>query len=154
LTYLGGFGAPTDADRSRRKRSFPGRKSAADRTIQLFRIEKGQKIGIAVWRIAKLAAEGTIGRLPLEEEAKYYGPPDVPVIQTGVITGLFANGAVFSHTINTYEGCSGAVIFLLDKAQPPESVQAEDIGKAIGVHAAGYSPHNLGMTIFEAYHSR
>jgi hypothetical protein len=89
-----------------------------------FRIEKGQKIGIAVWRVTKLVTKGTIGRLSLEEEAKYYGPPDVPVIQTGVITGLYGNGAVFSHSINTYEGCSGAVIFLLDKEQPPESVQA------------------------------
>jgi hypothetical protein len=83
----------------------------------------------------------------LEEETKYYGPPDVPVIQTGLITGLYGHGAVFSHSINTYEGCSGAVIFLLDKEQPPESVHEADFGKAIGIHAAGYAPHNLGMTI-------
>jgi hypothetical protein len=118
-----------------------------------FRIEKGQKVAIAVWRVAKLVTEGTIGRLSLEEEAKYYGPPDVPVIQTGVITGIYGNGAVFSHSINTYEGCSGAIIFLLDKEQPPESVQAADFGKAIGVHAAGYYPHNLGMAILDAYHN-
>jgi V8-like Glu-specific endopeptidase len=66
---------------------------------------------------------------------------------------VYGDGDVFSHSINTYEGCSGAVVFLLDKDQPAESVQEEDFGKAIGVHAAGYSPHNLGMTVFKAFHS-
>jgi hypothetical protein len=85
--------------------SFTGALTSFSIVRHDFRIEKGQQIGIAVWRVAKIVTEGTIGRLSLEEEAKYYGPPDVPVIQTGVITGLYGNGAVLSHSINTYEGC-------------------------------------------------
>jgi hypothetical protein len=118
-----------------------------------FRIEKGQKIGISVWRVGEIAREGTIGKLNETEETTYFGPPSVPIIQTGVVTGVYGDGEVFSHSINTYEGCSGAVVFLLDKDQPAESVQEEDFGKAIGVHVAGYSPLNLGMTVFKAFHS-
>ena len=75
------------------------------------------------------------------------------MIQTGVVTAVYgSNREVFGHSINTYEGCSGAIIFLLDKDQPPESVESHDYGKAIGVHAAGYVPHNLGMSLIEAFH--
>jgi hypothetical protein len=118
-----------------------------------FRIEKGQKIGILVWRVGEIVREGTIGKLNETKETTYFGPPSVPIIQTGVVTGVYGDGEVFSHSINTYEGCSGAVVFLLDKGQPVESVQEEDFGKAIGVHAAGYSPLNLGMNVFKAFHS-
>jgi hypothetical protein len=118
-----------------------------------FKITKGQKIGVAVWRNhARVTNEGTIGQLSQEEEAKYYGPPNMPVIQTGVITAVYGNGAVFGHSINTYEGCSGATIFLLDNDQPPESVERHDWGRAIGIHAAGYFPHNLGMSIIHEFH--
>lgn len=121
-----------------------------------FHIEKGQKIGICVWRNhARIFndVEGTTGKLREDEEKNFYGPPGVPVIQTGAVTAVYGDRAeVFAHSINTYEGCSGAVIFLLDKDQNPESVQEHDYGKAIGIHAAGYAPHNLGMSVIEAFH--
>ena len=66
--------------------------------------------------------------------------------------GLYGDGEVFSHSINTYEGWPGAVVFLLDKDQLADSVQ-DDFGKAIGVLAAGYSPLNLEMIVFKAFHS-
>lgn len=123
-----------------------------------FMIEKGQKVGICVWRSDDRIyndIEGTSGKMSEEEEKKFYGPAKVPVIQTGEVTGVYGNHKeVFAHNINTYEGCSGAVIFLLDKDQPPESVEEEggDYGRAIGIHAAGYAPHNLGMSVIKAYH--
>ena len=120
-----------------------------------FQIEKGQKIGICVWRNEdRITREGSTGELSAAEERKYYGPARSAVIQTGVVTAVYgSNGEVFAHNINTYEGCSGSIIFLLDKDQPPESVERHDYGKAIGVHAAGYDPHNLGMSVIEAFHS-
>lgn len=118
-----------------------------------FRIEKDQKIGIVVWRNDfSVIKEGTIGKLTSQEAAKYYGPPGKPVIHTGSVTAIYGNGAVFGHSINTYEGCSGSIIFLLDKGQSPESVREDDYGKAIGIHAAGYAPSNLGMSVFNAFH--
>lgn len=37
------------------------------------------------------------------------------------------------YDINTFEGCSGAIVFLLDENQH-ESVAPEDYGKAIALH--------------------
>jgi hypothetical protein len=104
-------------------------------------------------RAGEVVREGTIGKPNETEETTYFGPPGLRIIQTGVVTGVYGDGEAFSHNINTYEGCSGAVVFLLDKDQPAESVQEEDFGKAIGVHAVGYSPLNLGMTVFKAFYT-
>jgi hypothetical protein len=116
-----------------------------------FRIEKGQKIGICVWRTDDRITNdigGSTGALSGVEERKYYGPARSAVIQTGVIPAVYGSDReVLAHNINTYEGCSGAIIFLLDKDHPPESVERYDHGRAIGVHAAGYQPHNLGMSV-------
>jgi hypothetical protein len=112
-----------------------------------FHVEKDQKIGICVWRNSSTR----ITQLPEAEEVKYYGKPNKPVIQTGIVTTVFGNGEVFGHSINTYKGCSGAVVFLLDKDQPTESVRPEDYGKAIGVHAGGFDSGNLGMAIFDSF---
>jgi hypothetical protein len=121
-----------------------------------FKIEKGQKIGICVWRNEDQITndvEGSTGQLGEAEERKFYGPARVTVIQRGVVTAVYgSNREVFAHNINTYEGCSGAIIFLLDKDQSLESVDKDDKGKAIGVHAAGYVPHNLGMSVIEGFH--
>ena len=123
-----------------------------------FKIEKGQKIGICVWRSKDRISdevEGTTGKLSEEEEKKFYGPARVPVILTGEVKAVYGDRRqVFAHNINTYAGCSGAIIFLLDKDQPPESVQDIDWGLAIGVQAAGYTHHNLGMSVIEAFHRR
>lgn len=125
-----------------------------------FKIEKGQKIGICIWRNEDRImndVEDSTGQLGEAEERKFYGPAKVAVIQTGVVTAVYGSKReVFAHNINTYEGCSGAIIFLLDKDQSdqsPESVEKDDKGKAIGVHAAGCVPHNLGMSVIEGFHS-
>jgi len=41
------------------------------------------------------------------------------------------------HNINTFQGCSGAVIVLLDLGQDAFGVDKSDYGKAIGIHAGG-----------------
>ena len=53
--------------------------------------------------------------------------------------------------MNSFTGCSGAIVFLLDRNQP-ESVQQCDYGKAVAVHG-GCHPfiitHNLGFILPE-----
>jgi hypothetical protein len=46
---------------------------------------------------------------------KVYGKKCQACIYTGEVTELSHNGETFCHSINTFEGCSGAVVFLLDK---------------------------------------
>ena len=42
------------------------------------------------------------------------------------------------HNINTFGGCSGGIVVLLDSAwEQPPSVRGEDLGKAIALHVAG-----------------
>lgn len=65
-----------------------------------------------------------------------YGELNNVMIYTGVITRV-GNG-YFEHDINTFLGCSGAIVFLLDMGQPA-FVSSEDYKKAIGVHV-GYKP--------------
>lgn len=134
---------------------------------QDFKLEEGQKIGIAVWRKGRIyedekpdpyeidgevIQESQKPKLSEEDETKYYGPPNKPVILTGEITAIYEGGKVFRHNINTYPGCSGAVIFLRDKNQR-ESVLDEDHGCVIGVHAVGRSEEkfNLGMAIYKDF---
>jgi hypothetical protein len=60
--------------------------------------------------------------------------------QVTICTGalLFVGHDYGHHDINTFGGCSGAVVFLfLDK---PEIVLPHDYGKAVTVHAAGHPP--------------
>lgn len=132
-----------------------------------FELEERQKVGIVVWRRGRIyeaealdpyAVDDDVDeqshqyKLTEEEEKRYYGPPKKPVILTGEITGIYEGGKVFRHNINTYPGCSGAVIFLLDKHQT-ESVSERDMGCVIGVHAGGRSEErfNLGMAIYKDF---
>lgn len=57
------------------------------------------------------------------------------------------------HSINSYGGCSGAIIFLLDKDQP-HSIRQNNYGKAIAVHAGSSSTlqHNLGLRLCKLFH--
>jgi hypothetical protein len=53
-------------------------------------------------------------------------------IYTGKITNVGKDH--IDYNCNTFTGCSGAIVFLLDLAQP-NSVQRCDWGKAVAVHA-------------------
>jgi hypothetical protein len=58
---------------------------------------------ISVWHVGEIAlgkGTSTIGKLNETQETAYFGPPSVPIIQTGVVTGLYGDGEVFSHSIS------------------------------------------------------
>ena len=55
------------------------------------------------------------------------------------------------YDINSFAGCSGAVVFLLDVNQPG-SVREDDHGKAIAIHAGAHPTlvnRNLGLKLKE-----
>lgn len=96
-----------------------------------FEIARGQKIAIVVSRRSAVTHKAAGAK----EMERYYGTEFNSNIQTGEIIGVAGDGSFFTHDINTFKGCSGAVVFLLDKNQP-DSVREKDYGKAIGVHGA------------------
>ncbi|KAL3936741.1 MAG: hypothetical protein SGARI_002426, partial [Bacillariaceae sp.] len=60
---------------------------------------------------------------------KLFGPKDSVVILTGKIT--FVAPKHIEHNMNTAKAFAGAILFLLDVEGQPDSVKAEDRGKAI-----------------------
>lgn len=58
-------------------------------------------------------------------------------IYTGEILRVSQDGSSFEHNINTYKGCSGALVFLLDRDQNGNGTLEADWGKAIAVHVGG-----------------
>jgi hypothetical protein len=107
---------------------------------QDYRFQVGQNIGIAVYRNFVVTAEDA-GRprntLSNDYLRDIYGHENRVNIYTGQITHVSPNGRAFEHNINTFAGCSGAVVFLLDQDQDENGVISADHGKAIAVHAGG-----------------
>ena len=103
-----------------------------------FQYQVGQKVGVAVWSDIGANPEnlsaGDEG-LSQAEISEIFGPPNRLAIYCGsiVLVDDGDDGATIEHDVNTYQNCSGAILFLLDKDQP-DSVQPEDYGKAIAVH--------------------
>jgi hypothetical protein len=117
--------------------SFVTAKSTSFEMVDdLFEIARGQKIAIVVSRRTPVTHKAAGVKKNAVDLERYYGTELSSNIQTGVITGVAGDGSFFTHDINTFKGCSGAIVFLLDKAQP-SSVRETDYGKAIGVHGAG-----------------
>lgn len=97
----------------------------------------GVKIGMVVFRNFDIHASDTGAALSAETLRKLFGEKDSVCVFTGQITKLHNNSArSFEHSINSFRGCSGAIIFLLDKGQPTEEI-ARHQGKAVGVHVGG-----------------
>jgi hypothetical protein len=108
-----------------------------------FEVKVGQKIGIAVYRNYEFDFDNddtwkynnwdknTMSR---DDVVKLFGPDLFVNIYTGEITNVSRDGFAILHDINTYKGCSGAIIFLLDQKQDHLS---GDHGKAIAIHAGG-----------------
>lgn len=111
-----------------------------------FKLKVGQKVAIAVnfrpkAKPTKESIKGSGPKIPgrdVSEQAleDIYGKPDCVNVYTGTIT--FVGEKHIEYSCNTFSGCSGAVVFLLDKDQPDDSVQACDWGKAIAIHSGSH----------------
>jgi len=124
-----------------------------------FHLEVGQKVGMAVLftpqakptrqTVASFGVqEVDISDMELE---RIYGQPNSVNIYTGEI--MFIGDDHIEYDINSFTGCSGATVFLLDQGQPP-SVQNCDFGKAVAVHAGAHpflATRNLGFKIRQAF---
>jgi hypothetical protein len=115
-----------------------------------FGYKVGQKIGIGVYSDTG-ATKTTVGNPNVSEEelVRIYGPPKAIHIYTGKITMVSTHH--IEYDINSFEGCSGAVVFLLGlETQPVDSgVTLDDVGKAIAVHVGAHprKVKNLGFRL-------
>jgi hypothetical protein len=115
-----------------------------------FNLKKGQTVGIAVYSDTGATAK-TVGDkiLSQSELDKIYGPAGTTHIYTGTIS--FVGEHHIEYDLNSFEGCSGAIVFLLNlEAQPADSgVLSTDVGKAIAVHAGAHprKVENLGFKL-------
>lgn len=78
----------------------------------------GQNIGMAVYCNFVVTAEDVgMPKNSVKEELlkSIYGEQGQVNIYTGEITGVSPGKEAFQHSINTFRGCSGAIIFLLDQ---------------------------------------
>ena len=111
-----------------------------------FHLRVGHKIGIAVFRTFQIAHDDAEAPRSMAME-QFYGTVGQPCIYTGTVTEISANGKTFGHNINTYTGCSGAIVFLLDKDQP-DNFDDSLHGLAVGIHTGGMDDNNnLGFIL-------
>jgi hypothetical protein len=111
-----------------------------------FRLREGHRIGALVYRTFDITHQDAMA--PLNTDlVQVYGQKFQVCIYTGQVTEISANGRTFCHNINTFKGCSGAIIFLLDRNQS-DDVAAEFHGRAVGINAGGLDvDNNLGFLI-------
>jgi len=113
-----------------------------------FRLRAGHRIGVLVYRTFDITHDDA--KAPRYTDLlEVYGQKFQVCIYTGQVTELSANGRTFCHNINTFGGCSGAIIFLLDRNQS-DDVAAEFCGRAVGINVGGLDvDSNLGFLINE-----
>lgn len=105
-----------------------------------FMFQVGQKIGMAVYRNYEVTPEDagmSANSITGDELRAIFGREGRVNIYTGEIMNVSPTTKAFQHNINTFQGCSGAVIFLLDRGQEESSVVESDYGKAIAIHVGG-----------------
>jgi len=85
---------------------------------------------------------GGYAHIQQPELNRIYGPAKHTHIYTGEISHVGSQH--IEYTINTFEGCSRAIVFLLGcEAQPADlGVMLKDVGKAIAVHT-GVHPRKI-----------
>lgn len=115
---------------------------ASRRISNLFATILFSKLGRR-WELQSTATLARLGKppwlLPMSRTkccGVLFGEPRRTNIYTGEIVRVGLHHIECS--INSFEGCSGAVVFLLDKKQP-SSVLESDWGCAIAVHAGAHS---------------
>jgi hypothetical protein len=100
---------------------------------------------MAVYRVIDILAKDACAA-DGEDLTKTYGKKNLVCVFTGEITECSSAAAgTFQHSINTFTGCAGAIVFLLDKNQPDEQAQRH-AGKAIGVHVGG-APYDVPTNV-------
>jgi hypothetical protein len=106
----------------------------------------GQKIAIVVYSENGVTPESASvpSGYSQDELERIYGKAKQINILTGKITHVGPDRICYD--INTFGGCSGAIVFLLDTDQP-DSVRPEDFGRAIAVHS-GPHPSASGNMAF------
>lgn len=120
-----------------------------------FQVMRGQKVGIAVWfpeeaKPNKITVAGAMENEVDISDTKLkaiYGEPGQVNIYTGEIK--YVGKDFIEYDINSFTGCSGAVVFLLDQGQP-DSVDPSDYGKAVAIHSGAHptlSERNVGFLI-------
>jgi len=132
----------TKADKIDNLESFLTRKNLSFQEVVRddYEFQVGQKVGMAVFRSFELSADDTgmpSNSVTADELRQIFGREGRVNIYTGQIANVSPGKEAFEHNINTFRGCSGAVIFLLDVDQEGLGVMESDYGKAIGVHVGG-----------------
>jgi hypothetical protein len=103
-----------------------------------FHFQVGQKIAISVFRDFDIAPADTgVATIAPEKILEIYGKKGEVNIYTGEIKRVVEDGLCFEHDINTFEGCSGSIVFLLDQQLDGVGVVEEDYGKAVALHVGG-----------------
>eukprot|EP00978_Attheya_sp_CCMP212_P016202 scaffold42250_cov44-Attheya_sp.AAC.1 len=119
-----------------------------------FKLEAGQKIGIAVFsehpptKVTASYDPEHPSNYSAETLKEVFGEAKQVNIYTGEI--ILVGDNHIEHNINSFTGCSGAVIFLLDKEQPSSVDKDLDIGKAIAVHVGSHPSirtRNIGFRL-------
>lgn len=117
----------------------------------------GQKVGIGIYSDTG-ATKLTVGNPDITEKElnRIYGPSKKRHIYTGSITMVGTHH--IEYDINSFEGCSGAAVFLLGvETQPSDSgVTKADVGKVIAVHAGAHprKVKNIGFKITAKPHAQ
>ena len=110
-----------------------------------FRLQVGHNIGMTVYRTYEIS-HGDADANKSIDLTMIYGSPGQACIYTGTVTEISANGKTFGHNINTFEGCSGALVFLLDRNQP-NNVDETLHGLVVGIHTGGVDD-NTNLAFF------
>jgi hypothetical protein len=81
-----------------------------------------------------------------------FGEKSRPCIYTGKIVRVSLDCKTFEHNNNTFKGCAGAVIFLLDKNQPDVLATRTTLGQslcgaAIGIHVGAPADKIAGSNV-------
>ncbi|CAB9518343.1 expressed unknown protein [Seminavis robusta] len=115
-----------------------------------YQVTAGHKIGMVVWRwwdIDKKDAQYTgTDQSWLEKRKELFGAKGSPCVYTGEIVRVSNDSRAFEHNINSFKGCSGAIIFLLDRNQP-DGFDEEWSDCAIGIHVGAAPAGILGSEV-------
>jgi hypothetical protein len=124
-----------------------------------FKLKEGQKVGIAVKfdEESKPNAKRIQGAFETSlalDEARIqdiYGKPGVVNIYTGEIA--YVGTHHIEYNFNSFSGCSGAVVFLLDVDQPDDgSMQECDYGTAVAIHSGAHPIRDFRNYGFMLHH--